>query len=98
MNRGLLVMMFLSLAVTGTSQVSRRYTAKHSVLYAPRPEYPLAAQKRHWTGTGVFACSIRCDGNGKIVDIVQRTGHQIIRCWIRQRLQLFGSGDSNPET
>jgi hypothetical protein len=64
MNRGLLVIIFLSVAVSGSSRNTTQ--AQRRALYAPRPEYPLAAQERHWTGHGVFACKIRSDGNGGI--------------------------------
>jgi TonB family protein len=52
--------------------------AKHRVLYAPRPEYPLAARKQHWTGAGVFACNIRSDGTVASVDVLRSTGHQML--------------------
>src|SRR5262245_55981928 len=60
MNRGLLVILFLSVAVSGNSRNTTQ--GQRRALYAPRPEYPLAAQKRRWTGHGVFACKIRSDG------------------------------------
>jgi TonB family protein len=78
MNRGLLVMIFLSLAVSGNSQAPNATQAKHRALYAPRPEYPLAARKRHWTGAGIFACNIRPDGTVASVDVLRSTGHQIL--------------------
>ena len=48
MSRVLLVIVFLSVAVSGNSQVSDAAQPNHFALYAPRPEYPLAAQIRQW--------------------------------------------------
>jgi hypothetical protein len=56
--RRLLATIFLCVAVSGNSKASDAAQAKHLALYAPHPEYPLAARKRHWTGAGVFACKI----------------------------------------
>lgn len=36
--------------------------AKPAAIYAPPPEYPLAARERRWTGSGLFACDLRPDG------------------------------------
>jgi TonB family protein len=77
MNRGLLVMLFLSVAASG-NLLAADTRAKHHVLYAPRPEYPLAARKRHWTGAGVFGCSIRSDGTVASVDVLRSTGHPML--------------------
>jgi TonB family protein len=76
MNRGLLVIIFLSVAESGHSRNTTQ--AQRRALYAPRPEYPLAAQKRHWTGHGVFACKIRSDGTVASVDVLRSTGHQML--------------------
>jgi hypothetical protein len=76
MNRGLLVIIFLSVAESGNSRNTTQ--AQRRALYAPRPEYPLAAQKRHWTGHGVFACKIRSDGTVASVDVLRSTGHQML--------------------
>ena len=76
MNRGLLVIIFLSVAVSGNSRNTTQ--AQRRALYAPRPEYPLAAQKRHWAGHGVFACKIRSDGTLASVDVLRGTGHQML--------------------
>jgi len=62
----------------GDSQGSNATPAKHRVLYAPRPEYPLAARKRHWSGAGVFACNIRSNGTVASVDVLRSTGHQML--------------------
>ena len=78
MNRWLLVMIFLSVVVSGNSQVPDATRAKHFALYAPRPEYPLAARRRHWTGDGVFACNIRSDGTVASVEVLRSTGYQIL--------------------
>lgn len=66
------------LAVSGNSQGLNATQAKHRALYAPRPEYPLAARTRHWTGAGIFACNIRPDGTVASVDVLRSTGHQIL--------------------
>jgi TonB family protein len=78
MNRGLLAMIFLSLAVSGNSQAPNATEAKHRALYAPRPEYPFAARKRHWTGAGIFACNICPHGTVASVDVLRSTGHQML--------------------
>ena len=77
-NHGLLVMIFFTVAVSENSKASDAAQAKHLALYAPRPEYPLAARKRHWTGAGVFACKIRSNGTVASVDVLRSTGHQML--------------------
>jgi TonB family protein len=77
MSRVLIVGILLSVAVSENSQASDAMQAKRA-LYAPRPEYPLAARKRHWTGAGVFACNIRADGTVASVDVLRSTGHQML--------------------
>ena len=74
----LLFLLSLSLALSGNSQGPNATQAKHRALYAPRPEYPLAARKRHWTGPGIFACNIRPDGTVASVDVLRSTGHQML--------------------
>jgi hypothetical protein len=74
-NHGLLVTIFFTIAVSGNSKASDAAQAKHLALYAPHPEYPLAARKRHWTGAGVFACKIRSNGTVASVDVLRSTGH-----------------------
>ena len=78
MSRVLLGIVFLSVAVSGNSQVSDAAQPNHFALYAPRPEYPLAAQKRHWSGAGLFACNMRSNGTVASVDVVRSTGHQML--------------------
>lgn len=43
--------------------------------YAKRPEYPLAAQRAHLTGYGVFALHVRADGSVERVETVKTIGH-----------------------
>ena len=78
MSRVLLVLVFLSVAVSGNSQAPDATQAKHYALYAPRPEYPLAARTHHWTGAGIFACNIRPDGMVASVDVLRSTGHEML--------------------
>ena len=78
MNRVVIAVLLLSVVANGDSQTSNATPAKHRVLYAPRPEYPLAARKRHWTGAGLFACNIRSDGTVVSVDVLGSTGHQML--------------------
>ena len=78
MNGVVIVILLLSVVARGDSQISNATPAKHRVLYAPRPEYPLAARKRHWTGAGVFACNIRSNGTVASVDVLRSTGHQML--------------------
>jgi TonB family protein len=65
-------------AVVHANDNSIATQAKHRALYAPRPEYPLAARKSHWTGAGLFACNIRSDGTVASVDVLRSTGHQML--------------------
>ena len=78
MNRVVIVVLLLSVVASGNSQTSDAKKAKHYALYVPRPEYPLPAQKRHWTGRGIFACNIRTDGTVASVDVLRSTGHEIL--------------------
>ena len=78
MSRVLLVIVFLSVAVSGNSQAPDARQAKHYALYAPRPGYPLAARTHHWTGAGIFACNIRPDGTVASVDVLRSTGHEML--------------------
>ena len=52
--------------------------AKPAAIYAPRPEYPLAARQRRWTGAGLFACNLRPDGTVASVVVIHSTGHDIL--------------------
>jgi TonB family protein len=74
----LLVVMFLSVAVSGNSQTSDTSHAKRRVLYAPPPKYPFVARARHWTGAGLFACNLRADGTVASVDVARSTGHDVL--------------------
>jgi TonB family protein len=74
----LLLLLFLSLAVSGNAQAANTTQTKHRALYAPRPEYPLAARKQHWTGAGLFLCNLRADGTVGSVNVLQSTGHQML--------------------
>lgn len=78
MNRVVIVVLLLSAVARGDSQTPNTSPAKHRVLYGPRPEYPLAARERHWTGAGVFACNIRPDGTVASVNAFQSTGYQML--------------------
>jgi protein TonB len=78
MKCGLIAVFLLSAAVNGNSQTPDGTQAKHRVLYAPRPEYPLAARQRRWTGAGLFACNVRSDGTVASVDVVRSTGHEML--------------------
>ncbi len=78
MNGVVIVVLLLSVVARGDSQSSNATPAKHHVVYAPRPEYPLAARTRHWTGAGVFACNIRSNGTVASVDVLRSTGHQML--------------------
>ena len=93
----LLLLLFLSLAVSGNSQAPNATQTKHRALYAPRPEYPLAARQRHWTGAGVFACNIRSDGTVASVDVLRSTGHEMLdqAAITALRQWRFQPGDKN---
>ena len=47
--------------------------------HAPLPEYPIEAQAKHWTGTGLFQVSVDVD-NGLVngVTTVRSTGRSIL--------------------
>jgi TonB family protein len=52
--------------------------AKPASIYAPSPEYPLAARQRRWTGAGLFACNLRPDGTVASAVVLQSTGHEML--------------------
>jgi TonB family protein len=52
--------------------------AKPAAIYAPPPEYPLAARQRRWTGDGLFACNLRPDGTVASVVVLHSTGHEML--------------------
>ena len=66
--------------VTSKTWVSKLAAAdaKAATLSSPKPVYPLAARKQHWTGAGVFVCHIRPDGTVASVDVGRSTGHQVL--------------------
>lgn len=47
-------------------------------IYTPAPKYPTKARINHWTGAGVFVCTLRPDGNVSAVYVRQSTGHEIL--------------------
>ena len=47
-------------------------------VYAPHPDYPLTARRRHWTGAGTFRCKLRPDGTVSSVEVLKSTGHEIL--------------------
>ena len=59
-------LVFLSLVVSGNSQAPNTARAKHYALYAPRPEYPLAARKQHFDGGWCFRVQSSCRWNRRI--------------------------------
>jgi len=48
------------------------------VYYAPRPEYPLLAQKQHLEGTGLMEIHIKPNGSVESVRVLKTTGHGIL--------------------
>ena len=48
------------------------------VLYAPRPDYPVEARRRHLTGSGLFALRLRPDGRVERVEVLKSIGHRIL--------------------
>ena len=50
----------------------------HAV-YAPRPDYPLAARRQHLTGSAILLLHIdKPSGTVTSVDVVKSTGHKIL--------------------
>jgi TonB family protein len=49
--------------------------AKDVAIYAPKPDYPLAARSRHLQGSGIFLLHVRPDGTVEGVDVIKSTGH-----------------------
>ncbi|PYJ19870.1 MAG: hypothetical protein DME92_11215 [Verrucomicrobia bacterium] len=79
MKRALAVLSLLCCALAnGKSQTLDTVRAKRMAIYAPPPEYPMAARQRGWVGSGVFACNLRPDGTVSSVDVLQSTGHGIL--------------------
>jgi TonB family protein len=52
--------------------------ARPARIYAPPPEYPSAALRRGWTGSGLFACNLRPDGSVASVAVIRSTGHDML--------------------
>jgi TonB family protein len=72
MNRGLLVIIFLSVAVSGSSRNTTQ--AQRRALYAPRPEY------RSAIGPGMVFSHVKFVRMGTVasVDVLRSTGHQML--------------------
>ena len=49
--------------------------AKEVAIYAPKPDYTLAARARRLEGEGIFLLQLRADGTVKSVNIFKSTGH-----------------------
>jgi len=60
------------------AQVPVKGAVSGVAVYAPYPDYPVAARRRHWTGRGIFRCKLRPDGTVSSVEILQSTGHVIL--------------------
>jgi len=80
MKRSLILLGLLccALAKAKAQGVETVQAARRVAVYAPRPEYPIAARRRGWVGSGVFACNLRPDGTVSSVDVLQSTGHDIL--------------------
>ena len=48
------------------------------VYYAPRPEYPLLAQKQHLEGTGLMEIHVKSNGSVESVRVLKTTGYGIL--------------------
>jgi len=46
--------------------------------YAPAPEYPKEALKKHWGGFGIFEVQCRRDGKVWAVFVTLSTGHKVL--------------------
>jgi TonB family protein len=52
---------------------------KVRAIYAPKPNYPLYARQRHWTGIGWFVMNLDTKtGFVKSVTMLQSTGHKML--------------------
>ena len=49
-----------------------------AVYYAPRPEYPQLARKKHLEGAGIAEIHINPDGSVTSVNMLRSTGHKIL--------------------
>ena len=49
--------------------------AKEVAIYAPKPDYTLAARARRLQGEGIFLLQLRADGTVKSVEVFKSTGH-----------------------
>jgi TonB family protein len=53
--------------------------AKAVALYAPKPEYPEYAKKRHWVGVGWYLMHVDVKtGTVASVEVTQSTGHKML--------------------
>jgi TonB family protein len=53
------------------------------VYYAPRPDYPLPAQKQHLEGIGLMEIHIKSNGSVESVRVLKTTGHGMDQAAIR---------------
>jgi TonB family protein len=60
------------------AQVPVKAAVSGVAVYAPHPEYPVAARRSHWTGRGIFRCKLRPDGTVSSVEVLQSTEHAIL--------------------
>ena len=75
----------LACSQTSADQLSQKqlravgHRASRSLLYAPKPDYPVAARARHYTGSGVFIIRVPVK-SGRVTEarVAQSTGHPIL--------------------
>src|SRR5262245_18223061 len=79
-NKCALVLLSLLCCAPGVVKSQNRVTGPVSgvSVYAPHPDYPLTARRRHWTGAGTFRCKLRPDGTVSSVEVLKSTGHEIL--------------------
>ena|ERR1700736_2813826 len=74
LKRALIILGVLSLV---SANVNAEAGAPGAV-YAPKPQYPLAARERGLRGSGIFVCNLRPDGTVASVAVVKTTGYDIL--------------------
>src|SRR5260370_29575893 len=76
MKRALVVLIVLCCALS--SGKSQRPRKEPTAIYAPKPQYPMAASHHGWRGSGLFLCKLRPDGTVSSVTVLKSTGHDVL--------------------
>ena len=68
----------VALAGLTVAALAQTPTEKQRVLNTKRPQYPLEARVRHWSGSGVFLLHIRSNGTVERVETLKSIGYPVL--------------------